>query len=286
MQRNADDIFTCSYCGGFNIIADKSGFVCTDRKCGATMDFGCMLMAGNTVNVLDGFIREVKKGTYKHIFYWNERMAQFRMEEPLICEDHVIRLADSFDQLVRDGKITIGTFGIEKEQVKMVIVHAGLKTSKYLEKYLSISYILTGIMPYKEKPSFELINRMTEDFATLVGLFLMNSRFGRHSMISYNLIIRKLLSRHGGEEYIHCFPVLKTPSKRNKVMDIYQNMWLQILESEIISTLGRMLLKEKKLEDAQVDKTEIAPRITTKSHLKRRYTNLGVGHPAKRRRLY
>lgn len=279
---HCDDIFTCRFCLQHNVVIDpKSGIVCSD--CGAVLDF-CVLVSAYSSNVLDGMLPDIKKKTYKHIFYWNERMAQFRMEEPLIPEDHVVRLADSYIQLVRDGEIK-GGCTLQKGDVKKVIVHSGLPTSKYLEKYLSISYILTGIMPYKEKPSLDLIGRMSEDFIALVSLFEMNNRFGRHSMINYNLLIRQLLLRHGGEEYVHLFPELKTRSKLNKAMEIYDDMWMQILESQIISTLGCIRSREDRLKNAGLDKSEIVPRITSRVHLKRKYASIGDRDTAKHRRL-
>lgn len=281
---HCNDIFTCQYCLQHNVVIDsKSGIIC--RDCGIVLD-SCILLSPFSSSVLDSLLPEVKKKTYKHIFYWNERMAQFRMEEPLIPEDHVLRLADSYGELVRDGEIGPPGRTLQKGEVKKVIVHAYLPTSKYLEKYLSISYILTGIMPYKEKPSLDLISRMSEDFVALVSLFEMNNRFGRHSMINYNLLIRQLLLRHGGDEYVHLFPELKTRSKLNKAMEIYDNMWMQILETQIISSLGYVKNREQRAKDAELDKREIVPRITSRVHLKRKYTSLvGDRDTAKHRRI-
>lgn len=280
-----DDIFVCDYCGSFRMVVDKTGMVCTN--CGCTMDFGCIFVSGfRHTCVLDCLLPEVKKKTYKHLFYLNERLAQFLMEEPLISKEVCDKLTDSFIELEKDGKIdrNPGEY-LKKSEVKKVIVHAKLPTSKYLEKYLSIGFILTGVMPYDKRPPFELISSIRRDFITLVILFFQNERFGRHSMINYNLVIRELLKRHGGHEYVHLFPELKTKSKLNKAMEIYNTLWEQIMESEIISTLGQIKIKEAQLENAQMDRREIAPRITTRSHLKRKYADIGTCYPAKNRRL-
>jgi hypothetical protein len=280
-----DDMFFCPSCLGNNIVVERHGLVC--RNCGSTRDYGSILVCGSgSSGVLDSMLPIYRKNTYKARFYWNERMAQFLMREPLITPDDADALVDSFGQLERDGKIERrdGEY-LKKSEVKKVINHAHLKTSKFLEKYLSIGFILTGVMPYEKPPSEELIRKMTDDFVSLLCLFQYNDRFGRHSMINYNLLIRELLARHGGSEYIHLFPELKTKTKLNKCMEIYHSMWMQILESEIISTLGLMKIKAPLLEDAQLDKREIAPRITAKSHLKRKYVDLRDGHTTKHCRL-
>lgn len=282
-----DDLFTCPNCFGHRIIVDKLGLVCSD--CGCTRDYGSMLVSGyGTSNLIDTIAPPSRKGTYKACFYWNERMAQFLMREPRITEEDTIRLADSFIQLERDGKIERGDGEyLKKTEVKKVIVNAGMPTSKFLEKYLSIGYILTGVMPYENPPSEELIKKMTDDFNSLLALFQFNNRFGRNSMINYNLLIRELLKRHGGGEYVHLFPELKTRTKLNKAMEIYNAMWMQILESEIISTLGELTVSEPKIQNAKLDRREIAPRITSKSHLKRKYVDLiGVGNPKKHRGIH
>lgn len=280
----SQDLFHCDTCQSRSKIVLKDGIVCT--TCGVVSDCGSMFLSnGTSLHVIDCIFGDTgsEKKTYKHVFYWNERMAQFRMEEPPICSEHQEALCRSYYDMCRSNQLHGGNTFLTKYEVKRVILHARLTTNKYLEKYLSIGYMLTGIMPYESKPSFELINSMTRDFTVMIKLFFHNQRFGRHAMINYNLIIRETLKRNGGEEYVRLFPELKTKNKLNRAMQIYEAMWFQMIEASLISAINQEL-RFKKLEDAKADKKEIAPRITRRSHLKRKYVDYSGSSYSKRHR--
>jgi hypothetical protein len=199
------------------------------------------------------------------------------MEEPLISLDISVALMQAYYQIT-DGRDRDPSQGpMTKNEVKNVIIKAGLKTEKYLEKYLSIGYILTNIMPYENKPSRELIMRMTADFELFLNVFFINNRFGRHSVINYNLIIRESLKRNGALEYVHLFPELKTKSKLIKAMEIHNEIWGQVITTFIYASFREILLEERDEEyEKTIDKGHVMPRITTTSHLKRKYVDLGT----------
>lgn len=292
-SASTEDIVFCGSCGVGKRVVLKEGVVCT--SCGVVSDYGSLFLpSGSSLHVFDCVFANPanEKKTYKHVFYWNERMAQFRMEEPPICEEHQERLREAYYRLLRDREIDGPAAGgfIGKPTVKRIIVAAQLTTNKYLEKYLSIGYMLTGVMPYESKPSFDLINSMTRDFCVMIKLFFCNERFGRHAMINYNLIIRETLKRNGGAEYVCLFPELKTKNKLNRAMQIYESMWYQMMEASLISALSEEL-RFRKIENAKTDREEIVPRITSRSHLKRKYVQLGGGpnsggpHPKRHRKI-
>jgi hypothetical protein len=264
----------CAECpDGGNLVITREFVVCS--KCGVVPDVSQLFSSGADPRSIDLIIPSVRKKTYKHIFYWNERMAQFRMVEPRISEKAARSLVTAYYEITGDRNREASQGPMTKNEVKEVILRAGLKTVKYLEKYLSSGFILTGIMPYENYPPIELIQAMTEDFLLFLNIFFMNDKFGRHSVINYNLIIRESLKRHGAKEYVHLFPELKTKAKLVKAMEIHNEIWGQVVVSSILASFREILCEERHEEYEKADQEAIVPRITATSHLKRKYVDLG-----------
>jgi hypothetical protein len=286
-DRSSIPHFSCRHCpDGGNIVITRESMVCS--SCGILPDFYQLFASGPDNRAVDLMLPSIRRKTYKHIFYWNERMAQFRMVEPRISEEAERSLVTAYFTITAGRDRDNAQGPMTKNEVKEVILKAGLETVKYLEKYLSIGYMLTGIMPYDPPPSIELIQKMTDDFILFLNIFFMNDRFGRHSVINYNLIIRESLKRHEARDYVHLFPELKTKAKLVKAMEIHNEIWGQVIVTSILASFREILLEERrrdntdKYEDEELYKEEeIAPRITARSHLKRKYVDLG-SHNTKR----
>lgn len=166
--------------------------------------------------------------SYKRENHFNEWISQFQAKESTSVPDEVINnLRGEFKkQKIKDlSEIT-------HEKVKGLLKK--LNYAKYYEHVAYISTILNGVTPPTMTPALEEKLRLM--FHAIQAPFEKHKPATRKNFLSYSYVLFKLCELLGHDEYLPCFPLLKSKEK----LYIQDQIWEKIckeLQWEAIKTV-------------------------------------------------
>jgi hypothetical protein len=216
-------LYKCMRCQHSNIFAESSCLeVC--GNCGHTTH----LLGDELSYKEEQDVEKVINYSYKRDNHFNEWLLQFQAQETTNIPNEVI------DQLRSEFK---------KQKIKNIsdITHAKvrallkkLRLNKYYEHVPYISNILNGMQPPKMTQGLEDKLRMM--FRDIQEPFNKHCPESRKNFLSYSYVLYKFCELLGEDDYLPCFPLLKSKEK------LYQQdvIWKQIckeLHWEFISTI-------------------------------------------------
>jgi predicted nucleic-acid-binding Zn-ribbon protein len=224
--RNEEDEFQpCKGCGKmFTKIHDEqqSDLVCVE--CGYTEYF-----LSEELGFKDE--QEVEKNivySYKRENHFNEWISQFQAKESTSVPDEVInQLRTEF------RKMKIKTLDeITHEKVRSLLKK--LDKNKYYEHAPYIATILGGVTP--PTMTQELEDKLRLMFHKIQAPFEKHKPSQRKNFLSYSYVLYKMCELLGEDQYLPCFPLLKSKEK----LYIQDQIWRKIceeLEWEFIRTI-------------------------------------------------
>lgn len=236
----ADGCSTCSYCNGSDIREDFAAGHWVCYGCGVVTDgvfcdapsyreLGHVARAprfrrqGTTVVVVP------KSMPYKRITYFNEKLSQWSLDAPPICEDDEKRIFDWWTEHGEPLKFTVEQWWdpiYSKSIIRAMLaaidqelVDEGKRprfVRKYFEKWLTLRKDIANVPSHakyvddsdraKLKAMFKRAERIFEE--------RFKDRAGRHSFLNYNFITRRLLELIDVPYAAADWPPLKTHSKQ------------------------------------------------------------------------
>ena len=183
-------------------------------------------------------IHKSKSADYKRITYAGEKLSQWRELEPDIPPHDSRRIADKWEQLApiewpNDYKTVCG-----KDRIRVVLAALDKELRQhradasvrfircYLEKWLTIRHRLIGQRSTGTYADDSLVDILKCQFSEIQGPFdkFIRERCGRHSLLNYNFIFRRLLDLNGCSWMAEDFPPLKTTTKQKRLIE----MWREI----------------------------------------------------------
>lgn len=167
------------------------------------------------------------KGRYKERFHFNERMAQWRLWDPVIPQKAFQKLYEE----AGDAKYGPHT-DFTRATVILLTRRTGLR--KYRERWKQILYVFSGRSD-TPPPDESLVQWCSRTFDLLVHNFdkhrtsMPNSvtasgRKERHNFISYNYVQRKLLEAKEVFTYHNDFPIPRSHTKLHTLDDVFAGM--------------------------------------------------------------
>ena len=156
--------------------------------------------------------------SYKRENHFNEWISQFQAKESTNVPDEVLaRLRTEFKkQKIKDlSEIT-------HEKVKGLLKK--LNYAKYYEHVPYIATILSGITP-PTMPQ-ELEDKLRLMFHAIQAPFEKHKPENRKNFLSYSFVLYKLCELLGHDEYLPCFPLLKSKEK----LYVQDQIWFKICE--------------------------------------------------------
>ena len=180
------------------------------------------------IHLLDLYVFETNYFCYKRINHFNELLAQFQAKEVTIIPEEVL------DSIYVE---------IKKERIKDMKLITNSKIRQYLKKlklskyYEHIPYIVNKISG-KQSPimSREIEDKLRLMFKEIQIPFAKSCPSDRKNFLNYNYIIHKFVELLELDDFIDCFPLLKSREK------LYQQdqIWKKIcdeLQWEFIPSL-------------------------------------------------
>jgi hypothetical protein len=216
-------LYVCEGCRSANVFAESScSHVCGD--CGYTLT-----LLGDELSYRDEQeIEKVVNYSYKRDNHFNEWLLQFQAQETTSIPSEVI------EQLRSEFK---------KQKIKNIsdITHAKvrallkkLRLNKYYEHVPYISNILNGMQPPKMSQSLE--DRLRMMFRDIQEPFNKHCPESRKNFLSYSYVLYKFCELLGEDDYLPCFPLLKSKEKLYQ-QDVIWKMICKELQWEFISTI-------------------------------------------------
>ena len=220
----ANEIYECALCHSSNILS----IPCTSEDVCEDCGYARFFLGGDLSYKDEQDIEKVVTYSYKRDNHFNEWILQFQAQETTSIPPEVI------DQLRTEFK---------KQKIKMVseITHAKVRTllkklrlNKYYEHVPYIANILNGMRPPKMTQALEDKLRMM--FRDIQDPFNAHCPETRKNFLSYSYVLYKFCELLGEDEFLPCFPLLKSKEK------LYQQdvIWKKICEElrwEFISTI-------------------------------------------------
>ena len=215
--------YTCTNCKQSNIFSSSSCVnVC--GSCGHTV-----LFLGDELSYKDEQeIEKVINYSYKRDNHFNEWLLQFQAQETTSIPSEVI------EQLRSEFK---------KQKIKNIldITHAKVRTllkklrlNKYYEHVPYISNILNGMQPPKMTQALE--DRLRMMFRDIQEPFNKHCPESRKNFLSYSYVLYKFCELLGEDDYLPCFPLLKSKEKLYQ-QDVIWRLICKELQWEYISTI-------------------------------------------------
>ena len=192
-----------------------------------------------------GGVRKRRRSQYKRTTYLRERISQWFMSEPDIPEDDWETIVGVFAERFPDAYFPIpadlthsrgvrikGTARLDKEAIRSLLHACDALTTpswadprrprhfttRYLEKWLSIRWKLTGQATTSRHAPAILLDLFMDDFARVEQAFrqTIQHTMRRKSFPFYNDVIHKLFALYTFEDLADDFPRLKTRRAQRK----------------------------------------------------------------------
>jgi hypothetical protein len=202
---------TCT-CGSTSFIADsaQSDEICT--QCGRA-DY----ILGEEMGFKEE--QEMEKNvnySYKRDNHLNEWIAQFQAKESTTVPPDVINLIRAEFKKRRIKDVSEITNSKVKEVLKK------LRLNKYYEHSPYIATILNGIQPPTMTQALE--DRLRLMFNQVQAPFERHCPADRKNFLSYSYVLYKFCELLSEDEYLPCFPLLKSKEKLYKQDQIWKNI--------------------------------------------------------------
>lgn len=212
----------CSHCNQELLDDGSSSMVCT--SCGRSQSF----ISGDLTYKEEQEIEKNIVYSYKRENHFNEWISQFQGNETTTIPQEIIeQLRYEFKkQKVKDLR------DITHPKVRALLKKLGL--NKYYEHVPYITTILNGINPPKMDNALEAKLRLM--FSEIQEPFERNCPQERKNFLSYSYVLYKFCELLGEDEYLPCFPLLKSKEKL-KQQDIIWKKITKDLFWEYIPTI-------------------------------------------------
>lgn len=215
------DLFFCKNC---NVELRDFGYRSVCPQCGITTH--CV---GEELSYKDE--QEIEKNivySYKRENHFNEWISQFQgIESTTIPQDVIETLRYEFKkQRIKELR------DITHPKVRSLLKK--LRLNKYYEHVPYITTILNGINP--PRMSQELQEKLRLMFSEIQEPFENNCPQDRKNFLSYSYVLYKFCELLGEDEYLPCFPLLKSKEKL-KQQDLIWKGITQDLRWEYIPTI-------------------------------------------------
>ena len=192
----------CSGCGAFFSFVfeqETSDQVCTE--CGQTEYVQCEERGFKEEQEMDRNIVY----SYKRENHFNEWIAQFQAKESTTVPDEVIqqlRLEFKKQKIKGSNEIT---------HLKVRALLKKLSLNKYYEHAPYITTILNGVKPKTMPQALE--DRLRLMFTQIQKPFEKHCPTDRKNFLSYSFVLYKFCELLGEDDYLPCFPLLKSKEK-------------------------------------------------------------------------
>jgi hypothetical protein len=192
----------CTGCGKlYTRIFDESQSMDICKECGITT-----YVLGDEVDFKDE--QEMEKHviySYKRENHFNEWISQFQAKESTVVPDEVLNQLRSEFKKQKIKDLT----EITHEKVKTLLKK--LDKSKYYEHVPYIATILSGITPPTMPQALE--DKLRLMFHKIQAPFEKVKPANRKNFLSYSFTLYKFCELLGEDEYLPCFPLLKSKEK-------------------------------------------------------------------------
>ena len=203
----------CERCNSSNLTYDpnQSCDICVD--CGTMkLILGCEM----TYKEEQENCEKIINYSYKRENHFNEWLSQFQAQEVTTIPPEVIeQLRTEFK------KMKIKTVN-EITHTKVRSLLKKLKLNKYYEHVPYISNILNGIQP-KRMPQ-DLEEKLRQMFKEIQAPFDKNCPTERKNFLSYSYVLYKFCELLSEDDYLECFPLLKSKEKLYQQDVIWKNI--------------------------------------------------------------
>tara|TARA_R110001592_G_scaffold249763_1_gene512274 strand:+ start:22678 stop:23592 length:915 start_codon:yes stop_codon:yes gene_type:complete len=214
----------CKGCGSSNVFHDncQSSEICMDCGC---MDF--ILGMEMTYKEEQENTEKIINYSYKRENHFNEWLSQFQAQEVTSIPPEVIEQLRSEFKKIKIKNVN------EITHTKVRTLLKKLKLNKYYEHVPYISNILNGIQPKRMPQALE--EKLRQMFKEIQTPFDKNCPAERKNFLSYSYVLYKFCELLSEDDYLECFPLLKSKEK------LYQQdvIWKKIckdLQWEFIAT--------------------------------------------------
>jgi len=205
----------CKQCGTmYSRTFDEAASEEICRECGAVE-----YILGDEVGFKEE--QEIEKHiiySYKRENYFNEWISQFQAKESTtVPEDVIAKLRTEFrKQKVRDLP------EITHEKVKALLKK--LNYAKYYEHVPYIATIVSGITPPTMPQALE--DKLRLMFHAIQAPFEKHKPLNRKNFLSYSFVLYKMSELLGEDQYLPCFPLLKSREK----LYVQDQIWKKICD--------------------------------------------------------
>jgi len=219
------DATACVNCKETSLIiqADKSEIVCI--KCGF-----CERYVGDGLTYKDEHenFEKIINYTYKRDNHFNEWLLQFQARESTTIPDEVI---DKLRSELKKQKIRTL---VDITHTKIRTLLRKLRMNKYYEHVPYITNILNGIQPPRMEQVIE--DKLRKMFKDIQEPFDRNCPKERKNFLSYSYVLYKFCELLEEDEFLHCFPLLKSKEKLHQ-QDVIWKKICRDLQWEFIPTV-------------------------------------------------
>ena len=213
-NTNIDEVNKCPECLVRNLTLHLSEGIMTCNKCGYVEN---ILIDSDKPSYKEP-PKEVQYYSYKRINHFNEWLAQFQAKETTQIPQEVY---DKILLELKKERIT-NMVDINKNKIKEILKK--LKFNKYYEHIPHIINKLNGIpAPVMSREVENMLRRM---FKEIQVPFHKHCPKDRKNFLSYSFVLHKFVQLLSMDEFISCFPLLKSREKLHQ-QDV---IWKKICE--------------------------------------------------------
>lgn len=198
---NYSYISSCKNCGKDKLVVDEKNAIAICENCAHTIIY----QDNSSYNQWSDECETLSPFAYKRINHLKEWLTQLQAKETTDIPDEII---DKLLIELKKERITDCKF-ITNAKIKFYLKK--LKLNKYYEHVPTIIRKLCGIPP--RVMSKELEERLMNKFKQLQVPFENNIPEGRKNFLSYSYTLHKLCQLEGENEFLECFPLLKSREK-------------------------------------------------------------------------
>lgn len=215
----------CTGCGSRENFIDSVTGDSVCRKCGVVMH---MLACELTYKEEQETSERVINYSYKRENHFNEWISQFQAQETTTIPTEVI------DQLRTEFKKIRITKLVEITHAKVRTLLKKLRLNKYYEHVPYIANSLNGMQPPRMTQVLE--EKLRIMFKEIQEPFDKHCPEDRKNFLSYSYVLYKFCELLGEDEYLKCFPLLKSKEKLYQ-QDVIWKMICSELKWEFIQTV-------------------------------------------------
>ena len=203
IQRNTEiNINVCPNCQSYNLFLDSTSSDNVCRDCGmASHAFTHEL----TYKEEQETSEKVINYSYKRENHFNEWISQFQAQETTTIPNEVIEQLRTELKKMKIKKLS------EITHAKVRALLKKLRLNKYYEHVPYIANILNGMQPPKMSQILE--ERLRIMFKEIQEPFDKNCPQDRKNFLSYSYVLYKFCELLGEDQYLQCFPLLKSKEK-------------------------------------------------------------------------